>query len=215
MSDTELKKCPFCGGEALRVKRKREFPHIYSIMCVNCHCRTSFEKSEDEAITFWNTRKPMERIVEQLEEGGSMERLTTTGTKEANESITIREMINKLAEYEDLEEQGLLLRLPCKVGDTVYRICPKCDNDHDGSCKNCAWEGTAGMKGCTVYGLWRDGQYPPDKCTIVPYKVTWNYVPNLLHNIGKTVFLTSEEAEAALHVQGGITVKQDNYIKNN
>ena len=29
---------------------------------------------------------------------------------------------NKLAEYEDLDEQGLLLRLPCKVGDTVYRI---------------------------------------------------------------------------------------------
>ena len=30
--------------------------------------------------------------------------------------------ITKLAEYEDLEEQGLLLRLPCKVGDTVYII---------------------------------------------------------------------------------------------
>ena len=28
----------------------------------------------------------------------------------------------RLKEYEDLEEQGLLLRLPCKVGDTVYRI---------------------------------------------------------------------------------------------
>ena len=26
----------------------------------------------------------------------------------------------KLADYEDAEEQGLLLRLPCKVGDTVY-----------------------------------------------------------------------------------------------
>ena len=32
----------------------------------------------------------------------------------------ISEAINKLAEYEDLEEQGLLLRLPCKVGDTIY-----------------------------------------------------------------------------------------------
>lgn len=28
----------------------------------------------------------------------------------------------KLAEYEDLEEQSLLVRLPCKVGDTVYRV---------------------------------------------------------------------------------------------
>ena len=28
----------------------------------------------------------------------------------------------RLAEYEDLEEQGLLLRLPCKVGDDIYVI---------------------------------------------------------------------------------------------
>lgn len=28
--------------------------------------------------------------------------------------------IKKLADYEDAEEQGLLLRLPCKVGDAVY-----------------------------------------------------------------------------------------------
>lgn len=31
-------------------------------------------------------------------------------------------MYNKLREYEIAEEQGLLLRLPCKVGDTVYII---------------------------------------------------------------------------------------------
>lgn len=29
---------------------------------------------------------------------------------------------DKLATYEDLEEQGLLVRLPCKVGDDVYII---------------------------------------------------------------------------------------------
>lgn len=34
----------------------------------------------------------------------------------------IRNALYKLAEYEDLEEQGLLLRLPCNVGDTVYVI---------------------------------------------------------------------------------------------
>lgn len=28
----------------------------------------------------------------------------------------------KLAEYEQLEEQGLLVRLPCKVGDIMFRI---------------------------------------------------------------------------------------------
>lgn len=30
--------------------------------------------------------------------------------------------IEKLATYEDLEEQGLFVRLPCKVGDDVYII---------------------------------------------------------------------------------------------
>ena len=34
----------------------------------------------------------------------------------------IQKAFEKLAEYEDLDEQGLLLRLPCKVGDTVYLI---------------------------------------------------------------------------------------------
>lgn len=29
---------------------------------------------------------------------------------------------NKLAEYEDLEEQGRLIRLPCRPNDIVYRI---------------------------------------------------------------------------------------------
>ena len=34
----------------------------------------------------------------------------------------ITDACKKLAEYEQLEEQGLLVRLPCKVGDTVYRV---------------------------------------------------------------------------------------------
>lgn len=31
-------------------------------------------------------------------------------------------ILTKLADYEDLEEQGRLIKLPCKVGDTVYAI---------------------------------------------------------------------------------------------
>lgn len=31
-------------------------------------------------------------------------------------------MQKELKKYKDLEEQGLLVRLPCKVGDTVYRV---------------------------------------------------------------------------------------------
>lgn len=32
----------------------------------------------------------------------------------------VKEMVEKLAEYEDLEEQGKLLKVPCKVGDEVF-----------------------------------------------------------------------------------------------
>lgn len=30
--------------------------------------------------------------------------------------------IEKLSSYEDAEEQGLLLKLPCKIGDAVYAV---------------------------------------------------------------------------------------------
>ena len=35
---------------------------------------------------------------------------------------SVDKLKNALGHYEDLEEQGLLLRLPCKVGDTIYHI---------------------------------------------------------------------------------------------
>ena len=38
------------------------------------------------------------------------------------EDSRVKSLKKKLKEYEDLEEQGLLLRLPCKVGDTVYHV---------------------------------------------------------------------------------------------
>ena len=34
------------------------------------------------------------------------------------------EAMNKLAAYEDAEEQGLLLKLPCKFGTTIYWLNP-------------------------------------------------------------------------------------------
>lgn len=36
--------------------------------------------------------------------------------------INFKKVITKLGEYEDLEEQGLLLKPPCIVGDIVYEI---------------------------------------------------------------------------------------------
>lgn len=37
--------------------------------------------------------------------------------------------IEKLATYEDLEEQGLLVRLPVKIGDDIYKIPSKANHD--------------------------------------------------------------------------------------
>ena len=42
--------------------------------------------------------------------------------KEYWEHRQVKEYLEELKRYRDLDEQGLLLRLPCKVGDTVYYI---------------------------------------------------------------------------------------------
>ena len=38
------------------------------------------------------------------------------------EESRVKSLKKKLKEYKDLEKQGLLLRLPCNVGDTVYHV---------------------------------------------------------------------------------------------
>lgn len=68
MSDERLLPCPFCGGEAICIERASNYPYIYGVMCIDCHCRTSFGKDTDKVIKTWNTRKPMERIVKKLEQ---------------------------------------------------------------------------------------------------------------------------------------------------
>lgn len=59
-----------------------------------------------------------------------MERLTKKGfnftteyVKRSIDSWSVAQCLKKLQEYEDAEEQGLLLKLPCKYGDTVYTAC--------------------------------------------------------------------------------------------
>ena len=38
------------------------------------------------------------------------------------EESRVKSLKKKLKEYKQLEEQGLLLRLPCKIGDTIYEV---------------------------------------------------------------------------------------------
>lgn len=90
-------------------------------------------------------------------------------------------VLDKLATYEDLEEQGLLVRLPCKVGDTVYvptrnfiselRITLVSVDTND----------------MAMYFSWllNSGIYP-------------NLDGFSGYDLGKTVFLTREEAEKKL-----------------
>ena len=62
-----------------------------------------------------------------------MERLTKTysdGTHGAADNLPCGEnsytykglLLEALGKYEDAEEQGLLLRFPCKVGDIIYEV---------------------------------------------------------------------------------------------
>ena len=107
-------------------------------------------------------------------------------TEEGNEDCrecAIKKCFDKLGEYETLEEQGKLLKLPCAVGDTVYEVQDLRKRIqqytiiaiHTSNCGN-------------LYG-WelKDG------------KGVYSNVNGFSeYALGKTVFLTKEEAEAAL-----------------
>ena len=80
----------------------------------------------------------------------------------------------KLAHYEDLEEQGRLIKLPCKIGDTVY-----------GTRR---WHGTKIAKAGTVSEMFYTQE---GKLMIVVKYVCRGYW-------GEKIFATLEEAEAAL-----------------
>lgn len=111
-----------------------------------------------------------------------------------------RMAIEKLAAYEDAEEQGLLLRLPCKVGDEVYLI------DRDENNKPKIYEGK--WVRVSIVQASKDGSF--ELCGEISYDV-YDYFCNdgrtMKHEmfvgqertkIGEVVFLTKSEAEAEL-----------------
>ena len=55
---TELKKCPFCGGEATLVGAVYNDQHYNYVICSNddCNANTGRCDTKDEAIAKWNTR---------------------------------------------------------------------------------------------------------------------------------------------------------------
>ena len=62
---SEIKRCPFCGGEAELACR--DFGSWF-VRCKKCFCKTPIFLTERFATISWNTRKPMQNIVERLEE---------------------------------------------------------------------------------------------------------------------------------------------------
>lgn len=137
----------------------------------------------------------------------NMERLTTTSDKggvaftfnlditcDKSEIMKILKLAEKLKEYEDLEEQGKLLKLPCAVGDTVWDI------DFG---RPCSYEVTGFSFGSLNDDDWEEKVLEQ---VMVHYtnssgSITGTFAAS---EIGKTVFLTKESAEAAVkELRGG------------
>lgn len=93
------------------------------------------------------------------------------------------DVMNALAEYEDLEEQGLLVRLPCKVGTEVFCYFP--GDSHYTKCQIKKIEICQSIFGNICY--FAESVAQRGRCC--------RYYDN---EFGKFLFLTREEAEKKL-----------------
>lgn len=115
----------------------------------------------------------------------------------------IQKAINKLADYEKAEEQGLLLKLPCKVGDKVYfkAICDCVIVQREYGATTCPFEDDCEFEECENGN---ERLFETTVSQIYNDKNHWYFIPEHfdieipLMDFGRTVFLTKEEAEAAL-----------------
>ena len=135
----------------------------------------------------------MERLTQRCNCGicGSNERvllypLYKIGGDEYTDYGLINQCFEKLAMYEDLEEQGLLLRLPCKVGDTVYPIMVV--EIEFGKLKYEVYEAKVRRFHIDVFHL----------CVEMTITETAQILELVAETFGETVFLTREEADAKL-----------------
>lgn len=100
-----------------------------------------------------------------------------------------RSIYNKLAEYEDLEEQELLIKLPCKIGTMVYMIDTIYECKYD-DYYNCPMDIAFKYKCECDYGC----EHEIKKLVTRPI----SFKLDMVDNFGKTVFLIKEETEEEL-----------------
>lgn len=136
-----------------------------------------------------------------------MERLTEyhAGKVVIKDKNLLPQAMEKLAKFEDLEEQGRLVELPCKVGDTVYKICPINKSIQMGEmrngkivksdCQRCPY----GNCGCANIGFITDADNVIREVTA--YDMDWIW--HRKKYFGEIYFLSKEEAEQALAERQG------------
>lgn len=77
-SDKRLLNCPFCGGNKVGLWHNKSISPLilgtHNVQCYDCHFGLAPSKTKEEAIKKWNTRKPMQEIVERLEESETSKR---------------------------------------------------------------------------------------------------------------------------------------------
>lgn len=98
--------------------------------------------------------------------------------------------------------------LPCLVGDFVYKICPKCNEQHNGTCEHCAWRYCCGpcTVGVRVYG---DGSYNKHPLQIVRKRVSSSSLVEFLDYWNIMFFATEKAAKIALEEYDQIRNIQD------
>jgi len=97
--------------------------------------------------------------------------------------------IKELAKYEDAEEQGLLLRLPCEVGAVVFEIVEllECKYDYE-----CPFDDLYDVNKCEDPDRTCENEYTSHIVIEKKFDIS------MLDKIGKNVFLEKEDAENKL-----------------
>lgn len=106
----------------------------------------------------------------------------------------LEKALEKLADYEDLEEQDLLVRLPCKVGDTVWVVTSPINvfgyDEYDGDAEYEVYESF----------LSSVSYYASGEQFRIYAKVTNSFIVAYFRecDFGESIFLTREDAEKKL-----------------